>query len=59
MIKIRKLPKKKGEHKSNQPLPTTPGKADFTPIVTDETVEGECTGIIGVSRPPKKTRGRG
>ena len=30
-------------------------KAAFEPTVTDETVPGECTGIIGVSIPPKKT----
>ena len=34
--------------------PTAKDKADFVPVVIDETVEGECIGIIGVSRPPKK-----
>ena len=35
--------------------PPAKSKAAFEPTVTDETVEGECIGIIGVSRPPKKT----
>jgi hypothetical protein len=78
--------KKRGQHKSNQPLPAKKSKADYEPVeidetaefegqfiaiiggvqppakgkaafvptVTDETVPGECIGIIGVSRPPNK-----
>lgn len=89
---MRKNPKshprnKKGQRKSNQPLPATNPKANsepeiidetaefegqwiaiiggvqppaktkaaFVPRISDETVPGECTGIIGVSRPPRKT----
>lgn len=48
--------KKKGAHKSNQALPTTKGKADFTPTVVDETVEGEITVIVGGVEPPPKTK---
>ena len=33
--------------------PPAKAKADFVPMVIDETVPGECTGIIGVGRPPK------
>lgn len=39
--------------------PPAKAKADFVPRISDETVPGECTGIIGVSRMPKKTRVRG
>ena len=40
--------------------PPAKAKADFVPMVIDETVPGECTGIIGVSRPPNRpTRPKG
>ena len=35
--------------------PSKKPKPAFVPTVTEETVPGECIGIIGVSRPLKKT----
>jgi hypothetical protein len=48
--------KKKGQKKSNQPLPATKSKADFTPTITDETQEGTSTVIVGGVQMPEKTK---
>lgn len=58
MTKNRKSPasKKRSQAKSNQALPTTRGKAEFTPTVVDETVEGEITVIVGGVQPPAKSK---
>jgi hypothetical protein len=49
---------KKGERKSNQPLPANDPTADFVPQEIDETAEfeGQCIAIIGGVQPPKKTK---
>jgi hypothetical protein len=56
MTKNRKSPatKKRGQAKSNQALPITNDKADFTPTITDETVEGEITVRVDGVEPPAK-----
>ena len=37
--------KKKTQRKSNQPLSAKNSKADFTPVITDETQEGHFTSL--------------